>query len=99
MATWFGRKAPAKVPTDIVAPFRYWDDTTVLRSLVVYTLSRYDAAMDPEKLGSSLERLVARKGWRKLGARLRKNVRLPGHSWTGLQIVSSSECHDEIINV
>lgn len=37
-------------------------------------MSRYDAALDADKLYNSLERLVARKGWRKLGARLRKNV-------------------------
>lgn len=86
MASWFGgRKAPAKVPTDIVVPIRFWDDTTVLRSFVMYNLSRYDAAMDPEKLRSSLERLVARRGWRKLGARLRKNVRTNGaHTKQGL---------------
>lgn len=76
MAGWFGRKAPARVPTDIVAPLRYWDDNVALKALVVYSLSRFDEALDAEKLRSSLERLIARKGWRKLGARLRKNVSL-----------------------
>lgn len=74
MTTWFGRKAPARVPTDIVVPFRYWDDTALLRNAVVFNMTRYDVALDAEKLYDGLERLVARKGWRKLGGRLRKNV-------------------------
>ncbi|KAK7736707.1 hypothetical protein SLS53_006917 [Cytospora paraplurivora] len=42
--------------------------------VIVYTMSRYDDALDADKLYNSLECLVARKGWRKLGARLRKNA-------------------------
>lgn len=80
MAGWFGRKAPARVPTEIVVPLRYWDDTALLRNVVVFNMTRYDAALDPEKFYRSLERVVARKGWRKLGARLRKNVG-GGISW------------------
>jgi hypothetical protein len=77
MANWFKSKAdPALVPTDLVLPLRFWDDTVVLKSLVVYSLARYDVALDAEKLREGLEGLVARKGWRKLGARLRKNVSL-----------------------
>jgi hypothetical protein len=41
---------------------------------VVYSLARYDSLLDAEKLRSSLERLASIKGWKKLGARLRKNV-------------------------
>ncbi|KUI61555.1 hypothetical protein VP1G_08740 [Cytospora mali] len=74
MASWFRRITPARVPTDIVVPFRYWDDTVVLKSIIVFHMSRYNAVLDPEKLHKSLERLLARKGWRKLGARLRKNT-------------------------
>lgn len=74
MKSRFGRKTPARVPTDTVVPLRYWDDTTVLKSLVVFSLSRFDAALDAETLHTSLERLLSRRGWRKLGARLRKSV-------------------------
>lgn len=74
MYSWFKREAPALVPTDVVAPLRYWDDTVVVKSLVVFSMSRFDVALDAKKLYSSLERLISRKGWRKLGARLRKNV-------------------------
>ncbi|KAI5918155.1 hypothetical protein F4810DRAFT_603836 [Camillea tinctor] len=69
----FGREGPAIVPTDTVAPLRFWDDNMVLKSLVVHSLARYDTALDPKKLYNSLERLASLKGWRKLGARLRKN--------------------------
>ncbi|KAI1326770.1 hypothetical protein F5Y16DRAFT_373972 [Xylariaceae sp. FL0255] len=74
MSSWFGRKAPAIIPTDMVVPLRHWDDNLLLKSLVVYCLARYDVPLDPEKLHSSLERLVSLEGWRKLGARLRKNA-------------------------
>lgn len=75
MASWFAKPAPARVSTDVVAPIRYWDDSAALKSLVVFSLWRYDVALDATKLYDSLERLVSMKGWRKLGARLRKNVR------------------------
>lgn len=74
MSSWFGPKAPSHVPTDTVAPLRFWDDAVLLKSLVVYSLARYDSLLDAEKLRSSLERLASIKGWKKLGARLRKNV-------------------------
>ena len=45
----FGPKAPARVPTDTVAPLRYWDDTVVVNSLGVYSMARYDVALDHEK--------------------------------------------------
>lgn len=73
MSSWFGPKAPSRVPTDTVAPLRFWDDAVLLKSLVVYFLARYDSLLDAEKLRSSLERLASIKGWKKLGARLRKN--------------------------
>ncbi|KAI0593534.1 hypothetical protein F4775DRAFT_586736 [Biscogniauxia sp. FL1348] len=69
----FGREGPPVVPTDIVAPIRFWDDTMVLKSLIIHSLARYDTALDPNKLHDGLERLASMKGWRKIGARLRKN--------------------------
>lgn len=75
MVSWLsGRKAPARVPTDIVVPLRYWDDTMFLKNTVMFNMSRYDAALDAEKLYDSLGRVVARREWRTLGARLRNNV-------------------------
>ncbi|KAF7537112.1 hypothetical protein G7054_g3994 [Neopestalotiopsis clavispora] len=74
MSGWFGKAAPERVPTDTVVPMRYWDDSVVLKSLVVFSLSRFDVALDANRLHESLEKLLSMEGWRKLGARLRKNA-------------------------
>lgn len=67
--------APAKVPTDIVIPLHFFDDTPLWRAFVLYSMFVFDDVLDPEKLRSSLDTLAQRDGWRKLGARLRRNVR------------------------
>jgi hypothetical protein len=67
--------APPAVPTDTVIPLNAGDDTEVLRSVCVVLSYRFDDVLDPEKLRSSFERLLERPGWRKIGARLRLNVR------------------------
>lgn len=70
----FSRRQPPPdyVPGDKVIPVHYFDDTIVFRSVVVYTLLALDDVLDPEKLHSSLSRLVQRDGWQKLGGRLRR---------------------------
>ena len=68
-------QAPQRVPTDLVVPVGFFDDTIIFRTFVLYTLFVFDDVLDPEKLRTSLERVVNRPGWKKLGARLRKNVR------------------------
>jgi hypothetical protein len=70
-------KAPPKVPTDTIIPLNAADDTDVLRSVVVVLSYRFDDVLDPVKLKSSFEKLLDRPGWRKIGARLRLNVRAP----------------------
>ena len=67
--------APATVPTDTVIPLNAADDTDVLRSVCVVLSYRFDDVLDPEKLRRSFERLLDRPGWRKIGGRLRLNVR------------------------
>lgn len=49
---------------DEVVPPRDWGNNITFKSLVVFSLSRLDEAMDPGswKLGRSLGRPVARKG-------------------------------------
>ena len=65
---------PATVSTDTVIPLHSKDDTKSLRPFVLdYTLC-FDDVLDPEKLRSSLARLMELGDWRKLGARLRLNV-------------------------
>ena len=71
----FGSAAPARVPTDAVIPLNFFDDTPLWRAFVLYSMFVFDDVLDTEKLRSSLEALVQREGWRKLGARLRRNVR------------------------
>lgn len=69
-----GRKAPAKVETDEVIPFRYFDDTPVWRSFILYSMFVFDDVLDVDRLHACLRELVEEPGWRKLGARLRTNV-------------------------
>ncbi|KAM0483598.1 hypothetical protein ACHAPX_002089 [Trichoderma viride] len=67
--------APQRVPTDLVVPVGFFDDTIIFRTFVLYTLFVFDDVLDPERLRTSLERVVSRHGWNKLGARLRRNGR------------------------
>ncbi|WQF75126.1 Putative chloramphenicol acetyltransferase-like domain superfamily [Colletotrichum destructivum] len=69
------RKAPQRVPTDRVVPVGFFDDTIIFRTFVLYTLFVFDDVLDAAKLRGSLESVVSRPGWHKLGARLRRNDR------------------------
>lgn len=71
------RKAPQRVSTDRVVPVGFFDDTVIFRTFVLYTLFVFDDVLDASKLHGSLESVVSRPGWDKLGARLRRNVRRP----------------------
>ncbi|KAF9873177.1 lysR family regulatory protein [Colletotrichum karsti] len=64
---------PTTVPSDTIIPLNGNDDNYVNRCIVMLFMMRFDDVLDPEKLRSSLEKLLERKGWRKLGARLRLN--------------------------
>lgn len=66
--------APALDPTDEVSPIHWFDGGYSMRSLVVYVFMAFDDVLDPEKIQDAFGRVVARGGYRKLGARLRKNV-------------------------
>ncbi|KAL7814937.1 hypothetical protein V8C44DRAFT_324877 [Trichoderma aethiopicum] len=71
----FGRQvAPATVPTDTVIPFRFFDDTPLWRTIILYSMFVFDDVLSPEKLRDSLEKLAQRDGWTRLGARMRKNA-------------------------
>jgi hypothetical protein len=70
----FGSSSPAPVLTDKFVPFHFFDDGPVWRAFILYSLFVFDHALDAEKLHSSLERIVHKDGWEKLGARLRYNV-------------------------
>ncbi|TVY93515.1 Transcriptional regulator, partial [Lachnellula willkommii] len=64
---------PAKVLTDTIIPLHSKDDTKSLRPFILDFTLCFDDVLDPEKLRSSLERLMEIGDWRKLGARLRLN--------------------------
>jgi hypothetical protein len=66
--------APELVPTDCVVPVDTLSDSTSFRGVLLAVMFRFDDVMDPEKLRSSLESLLSRDDWRKLGARFRLNV-------------------------
>lgn len=59
---------------DTILPLGVFDDTILYRSVIIKTLLLFDQLLDVNKLQSSLELLVAQPGWRKIGARLRRNV-------------------------
>jgi hypothetical protein len=72
----FSRKPtpPPNVESDEVVPLPFFDDTLLLANNVITHMYVYDTVLDPEKLSDSLERLAQRRGWRKMSARVRKNV-------------------------
>lgn len=74
-ASWSStrRTSPPTVFSDTVIPAHYWDNTFPGRSVVIYDLFRFDGVLDAEKLKDSLEKLLDRHGWCKLGARIRLN--------------------------
>ncbi|ORY59544.1 uncharacterized protein BCR38DRAFT_412555 [Pseudomassariella vexata] len=65
--------ALAAVPSDQVIPLCYFDDNADLRGMLLSVMLKFDDKLDPDKLKTSLEELLQRNGWRKLGARLRLN--------------------------
>jgi hypothetical protein len=76
---WFRSKPlpPDRVPTDTVIPLHSMDDNGTNRAVVIDFTMRFDDKLDVQKLVGSLEKLLVKPGWRKLGARLRQNVRFP----------------------
>jgi hypothetical protein len=77
MRLFFGQKParPATISTDTIIPLHSLDDTTINRAIVLDFTLRFDDVMDPEKLRAALVRLMELGNWRKLGARLRMNVK------------------------
>ncbi|KAF4625251.1 hypothetical protein G7Y89_g12920 [Cudoniella acicularis] len=71
----FGKSPPARVPTDTVIPVHFFDDTPLWRAFILYSMFVFDDLLDPQKLRDSLEALAQRQGWRKLGARIRRNTK------------------------
>ncbi|CAG8958394.1 hypothetical protein HYFRA_00011071 [Hymenoscyphus fraxineus] len=64
---------PVRIPTDTVIQGNYFDDNAVYRSILLNPMLKFDDVLDPVKLKTSLERLLTRHDWRKLGGRIRLN--------------------------
>jgi hypothetical protein len=77
MRFFFGQKParPATILTDTIISMHSLDDASLYRSMVADFTLRFDDVLDPEKLSAALVRLMELGNWRKLGARLRMNVK------------------------
>ncbi|KAK3940297.1 hypothetical protein QBC46DRAFT_385795 [Diplogelasinospora grovesii] len=69
----FGRSQPPRVPTDDVLPARFFDDSPVVKAVVMRWMVRFDDVFDAEHLRRSLARLLEMGSWRRLGGRFRLN--------------------------
>lgn len=73
----FGRSIPVEnVPGDRILPLHFFEDSLLVQGNNMAVLLVFDAILNPEKLRLSLESLVKREGWQRLGGRLRKNARI-----------------------
>lgn len=70
----WARGQPARNPTDDVFLVHELDACDDVANMVVWTMLRFDEVLDAEMLRDSLARLATIGDWRKLGARIRKNV-------------------------
>lgn len=62
-------------PDDIIFPAHFFDQVSTLRELILGYTFRYNDVLDPKKLHDSLIELLEVDDWRKLGGRLRLDVR------------------------
>lgn len=67
--------SPPTVPTDSIIPVSYGDDDEHTNGLSFDITWRFENVLDAAKLRVALSRLLEIGDWRKLGARLRRNVR------------------------
>ncbi|KAL4801848.1 hypothetical protein BDV18DRAFT_164662 [Aspergillus unguis] len=71
----FGRKPTVEtVPGDHVVPLHYFENSMLVQGNNMAVSLVFDAVLDPSILRQSLEGLVQRPGWERLGGRLRKNA-------------------------
>jgi hypothetical protein len=67
---------PQRGRNDIkIIPFNFFDNMKGWRMGIAANTFRFNASMDARKLRNSLQQLFEMEGWRKLGARIRMNVR------------------------
>ncbi|KAL4952948.1 hypothetical protein BDW69DRAFT_184956 [Aspergillus filifer] len=75
MAWLFGRKpAPKAFPGDRILPLHFFENSLLVQGNNMAVSLVFNAVLDPNKLRDSLEGLVNREGWQRLGGRLRRNI-------------------------
>lgn len=62
-------------PSDIVIPLHFFEKNILVQGNNMAVSLVYDDVLDPRMLYDALEGLARREGWRRLGGRLRTNVR------------------------
>lgn len=75
-----GDESTSAFPDDDVYPVHILDDTKTMRSILIAWTLCFNDVLDADKLQSSLATLLDTGDWRKLGGRLRLNVRIFRHS-------------------
>ncbi|KAK5988297.1 Transcriptional regulator calD [Cladobotryum mycophilum] len=65
--------ATDKVATDKVVPMLNIDSDHMIILSMVHSMFTFNSVLDVDKLKDSLERLLERDGWNKLGGRMRRN--------------------------
>lgn len=71
----FWRKpAVEPIPGDRVVPLHFFENSPLVQGNNMAVSLVFDDVLDPDKLRDSLEGLVKREGWQRLGGRLKKNV-------------------------
>lgn len=71
-----GDEPTSAFPDDDVYPVHILDDTKTMRSILIAWTLCFNDVLDADKLQSSLATLLDTGDWRKLGGRLRLNVRI-----------------------
>ncbi len=61
-------------PADRVVPLHFFENSLLVQGNNMAVSLVFDDVLDPEKLRSSLEGLIKREGWQRLGGRLKKDV-------------------------
>lgn len=69
------RRQAQPVETDSIFPVHPLDQVGIIRASIISYTFRYAAILNPGKLRDALVRLLEMGDWRKLGGRLRVNVR------------------------
>ncbi|CBF87369.1 hypothetical protein AN9305.2 [Aspergillus nidulans FGSC A4] len=72
---WFFGRVPAEAaPGDRILPLHFFENSLLVQGNNMAVSLVFDTVLDPSILRSSLEGLVKREGWQRLGGRLRKNA-------------------------